>query len=142
MGAPVSEKEVTVQVAVLPEPIKKEVKAADYAPITDSKNVRKFVNDYFSDIPLLVRIAGCESRFRHYKNGEVIRGEGNNFDVGVMQVNEMYHLETSKKLGYDIHTLDGNVAYARYLFEREGAKPWMSSSACWTKYTESEIARR
>ncbi|MDB5266300.1 MAG: hypothetical protein JWN89_115 [Parcubacteria group bacterium] len=59
-----------------------------------------------------------------------------------MQINENYHLEDSKKLGYNIYTIEGNVAYAKYIYDKSGAKPWMSSSPCWAKYTEKEIARK
>jgi len=121
----------------------KEVKAIDYEPITDSKNVEKYINDYFSDIPILVNIAACESRYRHLdKKGNLLRGDKNRFDLGVMQINELYHAEDADKLGLDIYTLDGNVAYARHLYKKSGAKPWMSSSACWAKFTESQIAKR
>lgn len=85
----------------------------------------------------MVDIARCESRYTHTeKDGSVHRGEINRFDVGVMQINEHYHLKTSQKLGYNIHSLEGNLAYARYLYEKEGARPWLASSKCWTKYTE------
>jgi hypothetical protein len=120
----------------------KEVKAEDYGPISDSTNVKRFVNDYFSDIPILVSIAGCESRYRHLsRNGNVLQGEQNSYDRGVMQINLLYHEKTAVKLGLDLHDLDDNVAYARYLYEKEGAKPWMSSSACWANKAHSEIAR-
>lgn len=92
------------------------------------------VNQYFSDLPIMVDIAHCESRFRQTdKAGNIFRGEVNHYDVGVMQINELYHLEDSKKLGYDIYTLKGNMAYARYLYEKQGARPWMSSSPCWAQ---------
>jgi hypothetical protein len=121
----------------------KEVKAEDYAPITDSKQVKRFVTDYFKDIPILAEIAACESHYRQFdSNGKVLRGQKNQYDVGVMQINELYHLEASEKLDVDIYTLDGNVAYARYLYEKQGAKPWMSSSACWAKPSKSEIAKK
>ena len=124
-------------------PVPKEVRAEDYRPITDSKNVEKFVNDYFADIPILTKIAKCESHYRHLNlNGDVLEGEENIYDRGVMQINVLYHAEFAEKLGLNIHDLDDNVAYARYLYEREGAKPWMSSSACWAKFNQSEIARR
>jgi hypothetical protein len=58
-----------------------------------------------------------------------------------MQVNELYHLETAKKLGIDLYTADGNVAYARYLYEKQGAKPWISSSGCWAKFQGADIAK-
>lgn len=98
--------------------------------------VEEYVRNYFSDIPVMIEVAKCESRFRqHDKNGEVLRGEKNNLDRGVMQINEFYHNEDSVKLGYDILSLEGNTAYARYLFEKYGVKPWKSSFPCWGKTT-------
>ena len=121
----------------------KVVQSEDYFPLTDSKNVEKFVADYFADIPLMKKIAYCESRNRHFnKNGQVLRGEVTNLDRGVMQINLYFHAETAKKMGLDLHDLDDNVAYARYLYEKQGAKPWMSSSACWAKFSDSLIARK
>ena len=94
--------------------------------------VRQEVESYFADIPIMVTIAGCESHYRQFDvDGSVYRGEQNNLDVGVMQINEHYHLDTAKSLGLDIHTIDGNMAYARYLYEHEGTAPWISSAYCW-----------
>ncbi|MDP3763337.1 MAG: hypothetical protein Q8Q92_01635 [bacterium] len=125
------------------EPAYKEVKAEDYQPITDPKNVEKFINDYFADIPVLAEIAKCESQFRQFNSsGDVLKGKKNRYDRGVMQINVLYHAEKAEDLGLDINNLDDNVAYARYLYEKQGAKPWMSSSACWAKFSRSEIARR
>ena len=90
------------------------------------------VQEYFADMPILAEIANCESTFRQFDSkGKVIRGIADSNDVGVMQINERYHLAQSKKLGYNIYTLDGNMAYARYLYETEGTKPWNASKACW-----------
>jgi len=98
--------------------------------------IEQYVRDYFSDAPVMAEIAKCESRFRQYdENGEVLRGEKNSLDRGVMQINEYYHNESSEKLGYDIMTLEGNTAYARHLFEKYGVQPWISSSKCWKKTT-------
>ncbi len=114
--------------------MQKEVKSEDYQPISDSKNVERFVEDYFSDMPIMAKIAKCESRNRHLgADGQVLRGEKTPLDRGVMQINLYYHEATAKKMGLDLHDLDDNVAYARYLYEKQGAKPWMSSSACWSK---------
>jgi len=94
--------------------------------------VKERVSVYFEDDPVLVRIAGCESSYRHLdKNGYIVRGKVNRRDIGVMQINEYYHLSASKKLGYDIYTLEGNMAYAKYLYEKKGSQPWNSSRACW-----------
>lgn len=73
-----------------------------------------------------------------------MRGEVNSKDVGVMQINEYFHLEDSKKLGFDIHTLKGNMAYARHLYEEKGLQPWISSKPCWgsriSKTQSNELA--
>lgn len=99
------------------------------------------VEHYFSDLPIMVDIARCESRFRqHDKSGNILRGVKTPADVGVMQINEKFHLSESKKLGYNIYTLEGNMAYARYLYEKQGARPWLASSHCWAKY--SDIAKK
>jgi len=128
---------------VMPTAEKREVKAADYQPITDPENVERFINDYFADIPILAEIAKCESRYRQFNsNGGVLKGNKNSYDRGVMQINVLYHAEIAEKLGLDIHDLDDNVAYARYLYEKQGAKPWMSSSSCWARFHQSEIAKR
>ncbi len=109
--------------------------------------VEEYVKGYFSDIPIMIEVAKCESRFRqHDKNGNVLSGVENNSDKGVMQINEYYHDFESNKLGFDIMTIEGNTAYARYLFEKEGVRPWKSSSRCWSKsdayakYINSELA--
>lgn len=130
--------EVTVE-----QPAPKEVKAEDYQPITDSKNIEKFINDYFADIPILAEIAKCESQFRHLNSsGTILKGERDRRDTGVMQINLFYHAKTANRLGLDIQNLDDNVRFARYLYEKEGAKPWLSSSGCWAKFKQSEIAKK
>lgn len=98
---------------------------------SDRKAIEAYLREHYADTPILVEIARCESTFMHYKNGEVVRGRVDNADVGVMQINERYHLETAKKLGYDIHTIEGNVAYAKYLYEKSGSRPWSASEPCW-----------
>lgn len=114
-----------------------ETSVQEEAPLT----TQEMVSRYFADIPIMVDIARCESTFRQYdKNGNVLRGKANRYDVGVMQINEYFHLEKSEKLGYDIYSIEGNMAYARYLYEKEGARPWLASSNCWAKYTE--LAKR
>lgn len=98
----------------------------------------QYVREYFNDDPILAEIAKCESTFRQYSSsGEVIKGRVNKSDVGVMQINKYYHLKQAEKLGYDLHTIEGNMAYAKVLYDREGTKPWNSSSKCWKKYAKT-----
>jgi len=90
--------------------------------------------DYYTDTPILIEVARCESQFRHYgKSGDIIRGLTNTKDVGVMQINEEYHRDKAKSIGLDIYSLDGNLEYAKYLYEKEGTKPWQSSAKCWSR---------
>lgn len=101
--------------------------------ITPSTVVEDVVKDYFKDIPVLAKVAKCESQFRQVDaNGDVLRGTANQFDVGVMQINEKYHLDRSENLGMDIYTLGGNLEYARALYNQSGTAPWSSSKACWS----------
>ncbi|TAL49069.1 hypothetical protein EPN83_02225 [Patescibacteria group bacterium] len=132
LGAPAAMLENPAAAPPIEETAVSEVKP----PTTKEKVV-----EYFSDLPIMVEIARCESHFRQTGvNGEIHRGKVNRFDVGVMQINELYHLERAERLGFDIHSLGGNLAYARYLYEREGTRPWLSSSPCWAKF--NEIARK
>lgn len=108
-------------------------------PENPNAKVESAVREYFSDIPLMAEIAKCESRFRQFdKDGSIFRGIVNNQDVGVLQINEYYHLSRAKKLGIDVYTVEGNMEYARLLYKEQGAKPWSSSSPCWMK---SDVAQ-
>jgi len=106
-----------------------------YTSLSKNKNrVSNIVKTYFRDNPIMYEVAFCESTLRHYnRDGSLLRGHVDPRDVGVMQINEGYHLEHSEKLGYDIHTLEGNLAYAKYLYEKYGLQPWSASKPCWSK---------
>ncbi len=81
---------------------------------------------------VLKKIAWCESRNRQFNlDGTILRGEINPQDVGKYQINEHYHLEDSQRLGMDIYTLAGNTEYAKYLYSKQGSKPWNWSKKCW-----------
>ncbi len=125
---PATTTEADIQKSIIDNSIKQEIEIT--GPITLESHVR----EYFKDDPVLAEIAKCESQFRHVgSSGKVIRGKENRFDVGVMQINEKYHLDQAEKLGYDLHTLEGNMAYAKWLYEKQGAKPWYPSEKCWSK---------
>ncbi len=105
------------------------------------KDVEAQVRNYFSDTPILAEVARCESHFTQFTDsGNVLRGKVVRADVGVMQINEDYHLTEAKKLGYDIYTLEGNMAFAKYLYSKNGARDWLASSKCWS--TSGEIAKK
>jgi hypothetical protein len=96
-------------------------------------DVENYIKTEFVDTPILIAIAQCESNFRQFNpDGTVMRGQVDSHDVGVMQINETYWLDKSKLLGDDIYTAEGNAAYAKYLYKKEGTDPWNSSSKCWS----------
>jgi len=115
---------------------------AGASAMPQTQSIEGYVREYFEDIPVMAAIAQCESRFRQYnaETGSVLRGEVVHEDVGVMQVNETYHKKVADSLGLNLHTMEGNVSYARYLYEREGTVPWNSSKKCWSKKPEAHIA--
>ncbi len=95
-------------------------------------NVESVVREYFADIPVMIQVARCESTFRHtLADGSVLRGFVDNADTGVMQINKRYHLATATALGLDLEDIYDNMAYARYLYERQGVQPWNASRPCW-----------
>ncbi len=133
-----------VQLPVVPtETPKTETVVSAKKTNKDIENImgtEEYVRTYFKDIPVMIEIAKCESRFRHLDDdGEIHRGTINTLDVGVMQINEYYHLETAQKENYNIYSLEGNTAYARKLYEKEGTAPWKASKPCWGK-TEANLA--
>ncbi len=109
--------------------------------VSDNKTVEGAVRQYFTDTPILAEIAKCESTFRHTgDNGEIIRGMVNDDDIGVMQINEYYHSKEARNAGINLKTLEGNMAFAKRLYDKFGTSPWQSSSSCWQK--SATIARK
>ncbi|HEY5383250.1 MAG TPA: transglycosylase SLT domain-containing protein [Candidatus Paceibacterota bacterium] len=109
--------------------------AAKVIPLVPQpQTVEQYVQTYFADEPIMIAVAECESHFHQYAtDGSVYRGKVNNLDVGVMQINEHYHSDIAAKLGLDLYTIQGNTAYAQYLYQKEGTAPWSSSEPCWSK---------
>lgn len=94
---------------------------------------------YKTDGSLALRIAKCESNLAQYKkDGSIVRGRVINADVGIFQVNETYHLEQSRRLGFDIYTAEGNIGYATWLLKHEGSRHWNSSKRCWSQSDNQE----
>jgi hypothetical protein len=90
------------------------------------------VRAVFTDAPIMVAVAKCESGFRQFDHtGHPLFG-GTGGMEGVFQLAAAIHGDTAQGLGYDISTLDGNLAYARYLYDNEGLVPWLASQNCWS----------
>lgn len=105
---------------------------APQARLPQAATMQEYVAQYFADEPVMIGIAQCESHFAQFdKTGSIHRGTVNHSDLGVMQINEYYHGAEAQKLGLDLYTIEGNLQFARYLYEKEGTTPWLSSAKCW-----------
>lgn len=102
--------------------------------VASDGTTEKIVREYFSDIPVMIQVARCESHFRHtLADGSVLRGEVDSADTGVMQINKRYHASKAAELGLDLDNIYDNMKYARYLYEKKGTQPWKASSPCWSR---------
>lgn len=91
--------------------------------------------------PILDRIAACESGNGKPGSGRQFDAKGNviehlnhngSLDVGKFQLNlSPAHVSEMAKLGDDPLTLEGNTAYAKFLYENRGTGDWASSAHCW-----------
>jgi len=113
----------------------------DIKNATSSAHIKLITKEYFKNSPIVAEIARCESTYRQFNaDGSVLRGKVNSADVGVMQINEKYHLKRSIELGIDIYTLEGNLAYGKYLFTKQGSQPWNASKPCWGRPSSVVVA--
>lgn len=111
---------------------------ADTPPL---KTAEETVRDYFKEIPVMIDIARCESKFRQFNaDGSVLRGGRGGGMVGVFQLYDSIHRSTATALGFDIATLEGNLAYAKHLYIQSGTAPWNSAKACW-KTIQSPVVK-
>jgi len=116
---------------VTSEPLVNKVEVKKEITLT-KKEILDRAKVIFKEDPILLDIALCESSLRHYgADGEVLKGKVNSADIGLMQINTKYHAEKASELGFDLQTPEGNMQYAKWLYDKEGGQPWISSSKCW-----------
>lgn len=104
-------------------------------------------NSELPEMPqVLLDISWCESRDDQSKIGNnyhktvitnqdgstTIKKELWSRDIGRWQINEYYHAEEAKRLGYDIYTERGNALYAIVLYNTNGTRDWNASKPCWS----------
>lgn len=90
----------------------------------------------FAPTPVMIAIAQCESGFRQFNPaGTVLRG-GSGGVLGIFQISEA-HTVKALSLGYDIQAIEGNIGYAKYLYEKQGTTPWMAAFPCWNAAANS-----
>lgn len=92
---------------------------------TEEHKIERLIREEFTDAPLMVEVARCESSFRN------VPGRLSD-DFGPFQVNYV-HLETLEKMGLDRTKVEDNIKYARYLYDKNGLRDWENSKHCWSK---------
>ncbi len=98
------------------------------------QSVEEYVREEFKDIPVMIDIARCESRFRQYDSAGRVLKNPTSSAMGAFQIMASLHAAPAKaNLGLDIYSLEGNTAYARYLYEKNGTRDWNASKHCWGK---------
>lgn len=104
------------------------------AGATTNDGIQALIQSYFPDnYAVMIAIAQCESGLREFKSdGTVLRG-GDGVALGVFQINEKSHAARAVSMGLDINTSNGNIAYAKYLYDHSGTDPWVTAYSCWNK---------
>ena len=87
--------------------------------------VEAAVRAAFADAPDMIAVAKCESRYRQFASeGVPLRGGSGKGYIGIFQIGERLHSDAAKAKGYDIYAIDGNIGYARKMYEARGTVPW------------------
>jgi hypothetical protein len=98
------------------------------------------VRAHFANNPIMSEIARCESRFRQFDDSGMPLDGGAGSMIGIFQINAPVHANFAKGMGMDIYTVDGNLAYAKYLYQHEGTNPWLSSFDCWHNASQTNAS--
>ena len=108
--------------------------AAQSAVMPASHSVEEYVREYFKDAPVMIDIARCESRFRQLDSTGKVLKNPTSTAMGAFQIMASLHAKPAQdNLDLNIYSLEGNAAYARYLYERNGTRDWNASKHCWGK---------
>lgn len=93
--------------------------------VDPNAGIEALVREAFADASEMVAVAKCESRYRQFSSpGTVLRGGTNKGYIGIFQIGERLHLAPAAKLGMDVNTIEGNIAYARHMYDAQGSVPW------------------
>lgn len=82
------------------------------------------VREQFADAPVMIDVAKCESGFRQFGPDGTPLYDPSHTYIGVFQISEAIHTPRAQQLGHDLTTVDGNLSYARSLYNAQGTGPW------------------
>lgn len=86
---------------------------------------------FFKNDPVMIKIAACESSLRHVLPNGRLNISPDGHDVGTFQVRLPVHESELNRYGLNPADFAHNVAFATYLYRRDGLRPWNSSRPCW-----------
>ncbi len=112
----------------------KEFARTDMVSTTTAKMAIEEV--FGSDTPM-VAVAECESRLLQFDKPNHPTKNPTSSAYGLFQVMKSIHNDTALDMDMNIYTLKGNILYAKYLYDKEGLTPWISSSNCWKPKLET-----
>ena len=97
------------------------------AAVNLNAEVEALVRTAFADAPDMIAVAKCESGYRQFNDdGTPLHGGGGGKYVGIFQISEAVHSAAAARLGDDINSIAGNIAFARHLYDEQGNVPWVS----------------
>ncbi len=99
--------------------------------------VEDAVRFYFADAPIMIDIARCETGFRQFKSDGTPLYDPSGTYIGIFQISELLHTPKALSMGFDLRTIDGNLGFARYLYNSSGTGPW---KGCLPKTTTTPVA--
>lgn len=91
----------------------------ELASATSSEAISALILQTFPDSPVMLEVAKCESRLRQFnEDGTVLMGGGGGNYIGIFQIGIQW-VDDAQKLDIDVYTVEGNVQFARYLYDSE-----------------------
>lgn len=85
-----------------------------------------------ANAPIMEAIMKCESGGNQFEeDGSVLISKLGTDDRGLFQIHVPIWGEDIKKIGVDIHTIEGNIIFAKHILEKQGLTAWNPSSKCW-----------
>ncbi len=100
------------------------IPAFSFAQTSPNAIVEDAVRFYFADAPIMIDVARCETGFRQFNSNGTVLYDPSGTYIGIFQIAELIHTPRAASMGLNLATIDGNLAYARYLYDTSGTGPW------------------
>lgn len=86
---------------------------------TLNQGIEELVIRTFPDDHRMLPVAECESNLRQFNtDGSVLMGGGGGNYIGIFQIGIQW-VDLASSMEMDVYTIEGNVAFARWLYNSE-----------------------